>query len=159
MAMTNAERQRHYRQRHLKAVDGSGERLSLILSLPAKKALERLASFHGTSQRATLERLILDAQAHTTRVGLTPEQQDQYHDKTLRAEALPGNDGDNGLLPGNATVPRSGYPDHARQMAIRMADEGSPNKVIRQALMDTCGRAPSSRNLSKVLRAWRSSGW
>ena len=168
MAMTNAERQRHYRQRHLKAVDGSGERLSIILSLPAKKALERLASFHGTSQRETLERLILDAQAGTTR-GLTPEQQDQYHNKILKAEALPGNDGDDGLLPGNdegerplpgnATVPRPDYPEQARQMAVRMADEGKPNKAIRQALMDSCGRAPSSRNMSKVLRAWRSGGW
>ncbi|MBK1705123.1 hypothetical protein [Halochromatium glycolicum] len=177
MAMTNAERQRHYRQRHLKAVDGSGERLSIILSLQAKTALGRLASFHGTSQRATLERLILDAQAHITR-GLTPEQQDQYHDQTLTAEALPGNnddsplprnDEDDGLLPrnsegkrplpGNATVPRPDYPSEARQMAVRMADEGKPNKAIRQALMDTCGRAPSSRNLSKALRAWRAGGW
>jgi hypothetical protein len=94
--MTNAERQRQYRQRHLKADDGSGERLSVILSLPAKRALERLASFHGTSQRATLERLILDAQARTTRA-LTPEQHDQYLDKTLKAKPLPGNDDDSSL--------------------------------------------------------------
>jgi hypothetical protein len=90
MAMTNTERQRHYRQRHLKA---ESERLSIILSLPAKRALERLASFHGTSQRETLERLTLDAKAHVTS-GLTPEQQDRYHDKALKAEALPRNDGD-----------------------------------------------------------------
>lgn len=38
---TNAEKQRVYRQRHLQ--DGEGERLNMVISINAKRSLERLA--------------------------------------------------------------------------------------------------------------------
>lgn len=53
MALSNAEKQRAYRQRHL--VNGMGERLSIIINVDAKRKLERLARHSGMSQRAMLE--------------------------------------------------------------------------------------------------------
>ena len=37
------------------------ERLSLLVDLHAKRALERLASYYGVTQRAMLERLVMQA--------------------------------------------------------------------------------------------------
>lgn len=62
---TNAERQRAYRQRHLQDVDGAGERLNMVVSVQAKAQLGRLASHHGISQRAMLERLLAEAERQT----------------------------------------------------------------------------------------------
>ncbi|MBK7520108.1 MAG: hypothetical protein IPJ33_19600 [Gammaproteobacteria bacterium] len=62
---TNAERQRAYRQRHLQDVDGSGERLNMVVSVQAKAQLGRLARHHGISQRAMLERLLAAAERST----------------------------------------------------------------------------------------------
>jgi len=66
MAMTNAEKQAAYRVRKLK--EGDGERLQAIISLHAKRALERLALHHGATQAALLERLILEEQKRVTGV-------------------------------------------------------------------------------------------
>ena len=62
---TNAERQRAYRQRPLQDVDGSGERLNMVVSVQAKAQLGRLARHHGISQRAMLERLLAAAERST----------------------------------------------------------------------------------------------
>jgi len=64
MAMTNAEKQASYRQRRIK--EGDGERLQTVISLPAKRALERLARHAGVTQAAMLERLILNEQQRVT---------------------------------------------------------------------------------------------
>jgi len=64
MAMTNAEKQASYRQRRIK--EGESERLQMVISLQAKRGLERLARHNGISQTAMLERLILDEQKRIT---------------------------------------------------------------------------------------------
>jgi hypothetical protein len=62
MGQSNAERQRAYRERHLKATDGQGERINIVVSLHAKRQLERLAHCYGVTQRAMLERVLADAE-------------------------------------------------------------------------------------------------
>jgi hypothetical protein len=64
MAMTNAEKQRCYRERKLK--DENGERINLIVSVNAKLALKRLAAHNGLTQSAMLERILLEAQSAIT---------------------------------------------------------------------------------------------
>ncbi|MDP2433805.1 MAG: RepB family protein [Gallionella sp.] len=64
MAMTNAEKQAAYRVRKIK--EGDGERLQAVISLHAKRALERLSKHQGITQAAMLERLILDEQRRVT---------------------------------------------------------------------------------------------
>ncbi len=64
MAMSNAEKQASYRQRKIK--EGEGERLQSVISLHAKRALERLARHAGIPQAAMLERLILEEQHRIT---------------------------------------------------------------------------------------------
>lgn len=58
---SNAQRQADYRARHLKDENAQLERLSLLVDLHAKRALERLASCYGVTQRAMLERLVMQA--------------------------------------------------------------------------------------------------
>lgn len=64
MATSNAQRQAAYRLKHLKDVDGQGERLNIIIDLHAKKALERLSSCYGVTQRAMIEKLLIEAERH-----------------------------------------------------------------------------------------------
>ena len=58
----NAQRQADYRARHLKSEDGQLQRLNLLIDLHAKRALERLASCYGVTQKSLLESLIRQAQ-------------------------------------------------------------------------------------------------
>lgn len=58
----NAQRQADYRAHHLKSEDGRLQRLNLMIDLDAKRALERLASCYGVTQKSLLESLILQAQ-------------------------------------------------------------------------------------------------
>ena len=62
MAKSNAQRQADYRERHLKDIDGKGERLNLVVDLHAKRALERLAVCYAVTQRTLLEQLIREAE-------------------------------------------------------------------------------------------------
>lgn len=64
MALSAAEKQARYRERHLK--EGERERLQLVISLQAKRALERLAQHHGLTMAAMLERLALEEQKRVT---------------------------------------------------------------------------------------------
>lgn len=73
MALSNREKQAAFRARHIKGDDADRERLHLLVSVPVKRALERIARHHGLSQAAMLERLILDAQDQITR-GMDNEQ-------------------------------------------------------------------------------------
>ena len=85
MATSNAARQAAYRARHLRAVDGSGERLNGIITLSAKRSLERLASCYGVTQRAVLEKLLREAENQAiTAAGAFPNGQSDYYDKKLR---------------------------------------------------------------------------
>jgi len=79
MAKSNAERQAAYRQRHLKDVDGNGERLSLLVDIHAKLALERLARRYAVTQRAMLERLIVEADK-AVKADMSAEQYAAYVD-------------------------------------------------------------------------------
>lgn len=75
MAMSNAQKQAAYRARKIK--EGDGERLQAVISLHAKRALERLARHHGSTQAATLERLILEEQQRVT-AGMDADQHRAY---------------------------------------------------------------------------------
>jgi hypothetical protein len=52
MPRTNAERRADYRHRHLKDTEGSLEHLNTLVSLQAKRQLERLATRYGVTQRS-----------------------------------------------------------------------------------------------------------
>ncbi len=82
MAMTNAEKQAAYRVRKIK--EGDGERLQAVVSLHAKRALERLSRLNGITQAAMLERLILDEQLRVTS-GMDADQHRQYVGETVTA--------------------------------------------------------------------------
>ncbi|GAA4017863.1 hypothetical protein GCM10022212_11960 [Actimicrobium antarcticum] len=95
MSLTNAERQALYRQRHLRTEDSTGELLHAVINLHAKRALERLAKCYGLTQRALLERLLIDAERQTIdSAGRLPNGQADYYDGRLRLEiSRPDDDG------------------------------------------------------------------
>jgi hypothetical protein len=64
MALSAAEKQARYRQKHLR--DGDRERLQAVVSLHAKLALERLARHYGLTLAGMVERLALDEAARVT---------------------------------------------------------------------------------------------
>jgi hypothetical protein len=80
MARTNAERQAAYRRRHLKDLDGALERLNMLVSLHAKRRLERLAACYGVTQRSLLEE-ILAAAERAALDRLPGDQHDAYYDR------------------------------------------------------------------------------
>lgn len=85
MAQSNAARQRAYRTRHLKDENGKGERLNILLDLHAKRALERLATCYGVTQKAMLERLLKQAENTATNEAATlPNGHADYYDGKLR---------------------------------------------------------------------------
>lgn len=63
MAQSTAERQQAYRRRHL--AEGDAERLNLVVSVQAKRQLERLARHRGVTQREILERILAQAERRT----------------------------------------------------------------------------------------------
>lgn len=81
MAQSNAQRQAAYRARHLKDENGTGERISLLVDVHVKRALERLATRYAVTQRAMLQTLI--AAAETALIAMLPsaEQASYYADK------------------------------------------------------------------------------
>ena len=86
MPPTNAQRQAAYRARHLQAGDGEGVRLNMIVGTHAKCALERLASAHGLTQRAMLERLLVLAEQRTVAALPAPLRTD-YNEQRLSLQA------------------------------------------------------------------------
>ncbi|MFM0134323.1 MULTISPECIES: hypothetical protein [Paraburkholderia] len=87
MAMSSAERQAAYRERHLKDENGKGERLGLVIDLHAKRALERVAACYGVTQRAMLERLLVQAEeVALKRAGKLPKGQADYYAGRLRLD-------------------------------------------------------------------------
>src|SRR3712207_2935692 len=55
MSKSNAERQAEYRRRHLHDPEGKLERINVLVSLQAKRQLERLASYYGATKRERSE--------------------------------------------------------------------------------------------------------
>ena len=85
MTKSNAQRQRNYRDRHLKQTGEEYEmleRINQMISHSAKSGLKRLASYYGVTQRAMLERLIEEAD-HRLINTLPNEQQNDYYDMKL----------------------------------------------------------------------------
>jgi hypothetical protein len=83
---SNAQRQADYRARHLKEENSQRERLSLLVDLHAKRALERLASCYGVTQRAMLERLLMqaDREAQQQAAEYCTDGHADYFDKRIR---------------------------------------------------------------------------
>jgi hypothetical protein len=82
MAKSNAERQREYRARHLQDAEGTGERINAVVSLSAKRSLERLASCYGVTQRAMLEQILAEAE-DALLCQLSSGKQSKYFDMQL----------------------------------------------------------------------------
>ena len=82
----NAQRQADYRARHLKSEDGQLQRLNLMIGLHAKRALERLASCYGVTQKSMLEGVIEQAQevALNEAALMTPNGPAEYYAGRLR---------------------------------------------------------------------------
>ena len=59
---SNAERQAAYQQRHLRAVEGQGARINMVVTVQAKAQLERLARHYGVTQRELLARVLADVE-------------------------------------------------------------------------------------------------
>lgn len=70
MALTNAELQARYRQRHLK--DGTSCRINTVVNATTCAALARLARHRGITLRETLETVLAQAEAAATR-RMSPE--------------------------------------------------------------------------------------
>ncbi len=78
MALSNAERQARYRQRHLKSVDGEKVRLSLFLDLYAHLRLERIARHQGCTITALIEKWAANAEQRI--VGrMTPKEEHAFY--------------------------------------------------------------------------------
>jgi len=78
---SNAERQAAYRARHL--LEGTDQRLNLVLSASAKFQLERLAMHYGVTQRQALEQLLSQAERDLV-CSLQPAEQSRYYDGVTR---------------------------------------------------------------------------
>jgi len=85
MRKSNAQRQRAFRDRHLKLTDESDdllERINQMVSLHAKNALKRLAFYYGVTQRALLESAIANAERALFDT-LPGEHQNDYYDMNI----------------------------------------------------------------------------
>ncbi|AFL73569.1 hypothetical protein [Thiocystis violascens] len=92
MALSNAERQRRYRERAYRDPDGHLlARITLSLASGPAAALKRLASGYGITQRELIERLLIQAE-RSVMDRLDPDQGTAYLDGKLPAGALPHNE-------------------------------------------------------------------
>lgn len=79
MALSNAERQRAYRQRHLK--DGTADRINVVVDAATKARLERLARHYGVTQVAVLADLLARADGEVSeRLRDDPNKLREYFD-------------------------------------------------------------------------------
>lgn len=62
MALSNAERQCRYRQARLEVDGPEEERLDITINIDARYALQRIAAHNQTTQKATLEQILTEAQ-------------------------------------------------------------------------------------------------
>jgi hypothetical protein len=82
MAQTAAQRQAAYRNRRLKAVDAEFELLNTMVSIQAKRKLERLAVFFGIPQRRVIENVLANAERFVLD-NLPADQHTAYYEKRL----------------------------------------------------------------------------
>jgi hypothetical protein len=78
MALTSAEKQARYRERHL-GVDGDRVRIYFVVSVPARAQLGRLARLCGYSVTKMIEELAATAEGHIVD-GLDPEARKNYYE-------------------------------------------------------------------------------
>jgi hypothetical protein len=83
MALTNAEKQRAYRQRHL-GRDGEKARIQLFLSATTRAQLNRLARHNGYTVTALIEELAASAERRTV-AKLTGKALKEYYDGWVTA--------------------------------------------------------------------------
>jgi len=89
MGKTASQRQAEYRARHLKDEEGNGERLDMVISVPSKRALERLAFFYGMKQRSMLELLLQKAENDAITIAASlPAGEAHYYDMRLRMNTV-----------------------------------------------------------------------
>jgi hypothetical protein len=90
MALTSAERQRRYRERHL-GFDGNKVRIELFISIHAKAQIGRLARHHGCTVTKMIEDLVEAAESAI--VDQLPWQQHKayYDSHLLQPTAAPVN--------------------------------------------------------------------
>jgi hypothetical protein len=79
MALTNAEKQARYRDRHL-GIDGEKARVQLFLSTSSKAQLDRVACYKGYTVTALIEELASQAE-HKIVNRLAPKAQREYYDR------------------------------------------------------------------------------
>jgi hypothetical protein len=82
MALTNAEKQQRFRERHL-GVDGEKQRVQYFVSVPAKAQLSRLASYRGYTVTQVIEELAAAAERKLLD-HLSPAEARAYLDDTLQ---------------------------------------------------------------------------
>jgi hypothetical protein len=75
----NAARQRAFRERKLKAIDGDGMRLNMIVPVATAFRLKRLAKHYGVTQITALERALADAERRVQK-GMSTGEQSAYLD-------------------------------------------------------------------------------
>ena len=80
MALSNAEKQRRYRERHL-GVDGEKARIQLFLSATTRAQLDRLARHNGYTVTALIQELAANAEKRTV-AKLTGKPLKAYYDAT-----------------------------------------------------------------------------
>ena len=127
MSMSNAERQRMYRQRHLTDVNSSGARLNLIVDLRGKTRLERLARCYGVTLREVI--LLVADEAETALLDtLSADQRVAYYAGKLalrrNSDEPPSGDGK-----GNDDPLRRNADDRDQRI-IRMFAEGTSKRAI-----------------------------
>jgi hypothetical protein len=86
MKKSNAQRQRNYRDRHLKQTGEEHEmleRINHMVPFATKNSLKRLASCYGVTQRALLERAIGEMENKLLRT-LSGTSQNDYYDMKIK---------------------------------------------------------------------------
>jgi hypothetical protein len=78
MALTSAEKQQRYRERHL-GIHGTKERIQLFISVQARARLGRLAGHYGYTVTRVIEDLAADAERALLN-RLSPRQRTAYLD-------------------------------------------------------------------------------
>jgi predicted DNA-binding ribbon-helix-helix protein len=78
MALSNAERQARYRNRHLKSADGEKVRMSLFIDLYARLQLERIARHQGCTVTALIEKWAAQAEQRIVN-RMTPKEEHAYY--------------------------------------------------------------------------------
>lgn len=81
MRKSSTERQKEYRQRHLKNIEGEHVQVNMVLSREAKRQLQRISRHGGITQRAVIERLLREEEDRILE-GLHHDRLDEYYGVT-----------------------------------------------------------------------------